>query len=123
MFACDKCKTRVQNIDASHRLSDFICDLVGWDVMDRVGDPSVPESGDSGLAIRNSGGRRSAISHLERSVSNGRRGRAAVEQEPVGVSIPSVIRPGSAAPRATGRRSVASQRDAKGSARDCQSYW
>ena len=128
MFACDMCKTRAQNThDAStptlgrNGVSDFICDLVRLDLMNRVREPSVPESGGGGLARTSSDGRRSAMSHLERLESNSRSGRGTRG------SLNSSCDSSRISSSACNRKTIfASHRDAHrdvaGSARDCQGH-
>ena len=94
--------------------SDHVYNLVRSSWMNRVWDQSVPEAGGSGLARTSSDVRevQSVILSVWTNPTAAEADRAAVvEEEPEGVSIPAVIRPGSAAPRAK-KTIFASHRDA-----------
>ena len=67
--ARDAPKTHTRCIDTWNRFSVLICDLVRLDFMIRVRG-LCQSPGGGGLASRSSDGRRSAIRHLDRSVSN-----------------------------------------------------
>ena len=122
MSVCEVCRTRAQNQHVASTLGivkgEFIGDRVRVDLMRRVRDPSVPESGGGRLARRSSDRRRRAISHLERPLSNccrsgppWRRNRREFEFQPR-ISF------------ACNRKTIcASHRDAAGSVRDCQGHW